>query len=132
MVCKMFCSMLNGVNHPTACTFCSPKGSPNFNGFAGNYSRNSKASFLRVSVHHPGHMLSVGSHVWRRNVLVRTNDHINFTGVAASQGLCFLTGKLGRIDSNSAFCTAQRKADQRAFKGHQHRKPATSERLTSG
>ena len=77
-----------------------------------------------VGVHDPGHDLRVGVNVRGGNVFVRADDGGNLVGVAASQVLQLVLGKLVGIADDATFCTSERNVNDGAFPGHPH-----SERL---
>src|SRR5207253_183479 len=58
------------------------------------------------------------------NVFVRADDGGNLVGVAASQVLQLVLGKLVGIADDATFCTSERNVNDGAFPGHPH-----SERL---
>ena len=78
----------------------------------------------RDGVHHPGHRLSVGAHVGRRDVGGGSDHALQLAGEAPRDGLELALAERRRIDRHAALRATKRHVHQRALPGHPHRQGA--------
>ncbi len=72
----------------------------------------------RIGVHHPRHHLFVGVDVRRRDVLVRSDDDVDFAGIAARHAFELGARQLARVDADAALGAAVRHVDGRVLDRH--------------
>ena len=124
--------MLDRVDNAATGAFRTTKRTADFNRFSGHNTRYRKTALLRVSIHDPSHVLGVSADIWSRNISIRSDDHIDFRRIATSQRLRFRSRKLARVDSNSAFGSAQRQATSEHLNVMSIASPAVSDKNTLG
>ncbi len=100
----------------------SAQGTSDFNRLAGNDSGNGISLEHAVSIHNPAHDLRIGVDVRRRNILLRTDQGKNHSGIPSRKPFELPMGKLPGVDLHPAFCSSVRDIDHCTFKGHPRRK----------
>ena len=75
----------------------------------------------RERVHDPGHRLTVGVHVGRRNVAVASDQDRDLGRESPRHVLELVERQLVRVDDDAALRAAERDVDHGAFPGHPHR-----------
>ena len=74
-----------------------------------------------IGVHHPGHRLAVGVHVWCRDVGLWPDDHGDLRRESSCQALKLALRQLLRINGHAALTAAIREIHYGALPRHPHR-----------
>src|SRR5205085_1489959 len=111
---------LAGVHHPAAGGLLAAFAAADADRLARDHAGHRVAAVHRVGVHHPGHDLSVGVHVGRRDVAIRTDHVANLGGEAAGHALQLAPAQRFGIARHAAFGAAVRDLHTRALPRHQH------------
>ena len=96
----------------------APFGAADRNRLAGHDAGRRVSHGHGVGVHDPGHGLRVGVNVGRGNIDLRTDDRLNFRGVAARHALEFALGHALGIADDAALGPAVREIDRGGLPGH--------------
>src|SRR5690625_3318925 len=72
----------------------------------------------RIGIHHPGHDLTVGIYIRRRNIMLRTNDRPYFRSISAGDACQFLSGIVLGIDAHPSFGSPERDINGGTFDRH--------------
>jgi len=115
---QVFGRALYGVENAAAGGFIPSQRAAQGNRFAGHHPGDGIAFGHAIGIHDPGHHLRVGVDIRSRNVLFRTNEWQNRTGITASHVLKFRLRHLFGIAGYSPFASAKWNVDHCALPSH--------------